>query len=306
MLDELEIREAFHCLLLAHLPPDYRSGGAGSVAPLRLKGGVNLRLFHGSPRYSEDIDFDLVAIRGPKFIEHLRRLLLTPGRFQRDLLALGIQSLDVSALDGGDGGFKQKLRLMVGGVGHHTKVEVSYSDETPAREAVPLLVPDGFRTRYRLPAVLAVASYPGPIALWQKVLALSRRQHPQTRDVYDLHHLRRHLAPEVVAAGEEAILGRMTRERIGSAMGAALEFTPKQFADQTAAFLPLTLREAANAGWGDLQAEIWAWLHALADRLVDAPPRVDNDGTVAPADGAMPVPPEEPSEVPEGGANESI
>ena len=44
--------EVFHLLLLGALPP--RPGQHFAV----LKGGGNLRFFHASPRYSQDLDFD--------------------------------------------------------------------------------------------------------------------------------------------------------------------------------------------------------------------------------------------------------
>ena len=52
MLTAIQAREAVHVLLLRRLQ-DVQDARA-----VILKGGVNLRLFHGSPRYSEDIDLD--------------------------------------------------------------------------------------------------------------------------------------------------------------------------------------------------------------------------------------------------------
>ena len=51
MLTDLEVRAAFHCTLLQRPVSKVPDG-------VCLKGGVNLRLFFGSERYSEDIDFD--------------------------------------------------------------------------------------------------------------------------------------------------------------------------------------------------------------------------------------------------------
>jgi predicted nucleotidyltransferase component of viral defense system len=266
MLTELEIREAFHCVLLAHLPADYRAP-VGGEAPLRLKGGVNLRLFHGSPRYSEDIDFDLSPVRGPRFVEHLRRLLLNPGPFKRHLLGLGIQGLDVSEFDGGDGGFKQKLRVIVGGVGHHTKVEVSYGEETAPAEARISAIPDSFAKRYRLPPNTMIAAYPDRTALWQKVLALSRRTHPQTRDVFDIHHLRRADRGEVLNAAVDLIRARMKPDQVESAANATIEFTALQFQGQTAAYLPDGIRNDAIAEWPGVQQEVWTWLAELSEEM---------------------------------------
>jgi hypothetical protein len=52
MLTDTEAREAVHVLLLSKLAQELRPGA------FVLKGGVNLRLFFDSPRYSEDMDLD--------------------------------------------------------------------------------------------------------------------------------------------------------------------------------------------------------------------------------------------------------
>jgi hypothetical protein len=261
---ELEIREAFHCALLSHLPSDYRAPAAGS-APLRLKGGVNLRLFHQSPRYSEDIDFDLSPSRGPKFSEHLRKVLSNPGPFKVHLLKLGIQTLELSDLDGGAGGFKQKLRILSGGVPHHTKVEVSYAEETKPAEAIVVRIPESFRHRYLLPADTFVAAYPAPTAIWQKALAISRRASPQTRDVFDIHHLHQTAGAAAMAEGLQLVGSRMDPEQIAAARDAVLAFTTDQFKDQTVTYLPEETRDDAIARWPDIQHQVWEWLANLLD-----------------------------------------
>jgi hypothetical protein len=54
-LPETAAREVFHLLFLERLFV------ASQASQYVLKGGVNLRLFFGSPRYSEDMDLDVVA-----------------------------------------------------------------------------------------------------------------------------------------------------------------------------------------------------------------------------------------------------
>lgn len=161
-LTDLEIREAFHCLLVANIPESYRAPATG-IAPLRLKGGVNLRFFHESARYSEDIDFDLIPARGPSFQSQLVKVLNSPA-FRKALLAVGITEVELSDLDGGDRGFKQKMRIMSGGVLFPTKIEVSYREETPAGEALVLEIPALLRERYGLRQPVQLAAYPGAVS----------------------------------------------------------------------------------------------------------------------------------------------
>jgi predicted nucleotidyltransferase component of viral defense system len=278
ILSELEIREAFHCVLLAHLPADYRASAIG-VPPLRLKGGVNLRLFHSSPRYSEDMDFDLSPARGARFIEHLRRLLNDSVRFRRHLLTLGIQDLAVSELDGGDGGFKQKVGVLVGGVRYPTKVEVAYHEETAPAEAVIVTIPEPFHGRYRLGEPVRVAAYPSTTALWQKVLALSRRTAPQTRDVFDVDHLQRQVGTNVTAAARAMIRARMRLDQVRTAAEVVAQFTAAQFRDQTATYLPESARQATIADWPNMQHRVWEWLALLHEEMhaPSAPPPEGSD-----------------------------
>ena len=57
----IQAREAVHVLLLREL------NELGSGGTTTLKGGVNLRLFWGSVRYSEDMDLDIEVPDGLPF-----------------------------------------------------------------------------------------------------------------------------------------------------------------------------------------------------------------------------------------------
>jgi hypothetical protein len=274
-----EVREAFHCLLLAHLPAAYRTGTNGQPAPLRLKGGVNLRLFHGSVRFSEDVDFDIPRERGRAFLAHLTKTLKDPA-FLRALLPFGIRNVTLSELDGGQlnsSGFKQKVQLDVGGVPLPTKVEASYREETRPDEAedreiggifLPQYLSDP-KARYIRPVI--VAAYPAPVAIWQKALALSRRDPPQTRDAYDLDFLLRTVPPHDRAAGEQLVRERMTAEQLDSAAGFAEVFTKNMFEAQVVEYLPDDKRAEAVAAWADAQHHVWEWVATIRSTTGAAP-----------------------------------
>jgi predicted nucleotidyltransferase component of viral defense system len=69
MLTDLEAREALHVLLLSKLSQELRAGA------FVLKGGVNLRLFFDSPRYSEDLDLDLAPSAKDALVRAISGLL---------------------------------------------------------------------------------------------------------------------------------------------------------------------------------------------------------------------------------------
>jgi hypothetical protein len=86
MLDDAAVREAFHTVLLRKL--------VDRVNPslFRLKGGVNLRLFFGSLRYSEDMDLDGDDRARPALRREIGRLLRDPVLL-RQLADSGIRGL---------------------------------------------------------------------------------------------------------------------------------------------------------------------------------------------------------------------
>ena len=271
ILSELEVREAFHCHLLANLPSDYRDPPSGAPA-LRLKGGVNLRLFLGSPRYSEDIDFDLAPKRGPKFLNHLKQLL-ADSRFLAELLELGITDLSINKIHGGRGdshGFRQKLTLTHGGVKYATKIEVSYREETPAGDAKCLPIPDRFCQRYGVVSGVRVAAYPKMVAAMHKVLALSRRDPPQTRDAFDFDHLIHDSDPELADAARRLVQTRMTVAQVLAAAETVAALDHASFKFQVAEYLPDTLRNDAIAAWEAQRERTWIWLEQLGHEMGEA------------------------------------
>ena len=83
---EREAREAFHTLVLWHLRERV------PTADWRLKGGVNLRLFFGSVRYSEDMDLDPEP-RARLALRSAIQEFLGDLKLRRRLAALGIRDV---------------------------------------------------------------------------------------------------------------------------------------------------------------------------------------------------------------------
>lgn len=96
-LSETALREAFHLLFLERL--------FLTAAPSQfvLKGGVNLRFFFASPRYSEDMDLDVLA----GSVETLKKndfKILEDNSLLRAMQAFGVTAIRVSF----DGSFASK------------------------------------------------------------------------------------------------------------------------------------------------------------------------------------------------------
>ena len=89
MLTDTQLREVFHFSFLDRL---LKISDPGIYV---LKGGINLRFFFHSPRYSEDMDLDVLAGN----VDTLRKNgynILRDGAFKRNLLTYGITDIEVN------------------------------------------------------------------------------------------------------------------------------------------------------------------------------------------------------------------
>lgn len=118
---------------------------------------------------------------------------------------------------------------------------------------------------------ITVASYPAPVAIWQRVLALSRRETPQTRDAFDLDHLMRAASAADVERGRALVSGRMTLDQVGEACKTVSRFGQELFLGQTAMFLPDTHRQQAIDGWAATRDRVWYWLADTVECMRDIP-----------------------------------
>jgi hypothetical protein len=85
-----EAVEKFHMAFLRHFAP------AVSAGKVCLKGGVNLRLFHGSPRPSEDMDFDARRVVGVEILRKNVSKVLDSRPLRTGLAAAGIGSVAIA------------------------------------------------------------------------------------------------------------------------------------------------------------------------------------------------------------------
>jgi len=214
--------EQFHLLFLAQL------GRRLNPALFVLKGGCNLRFFHQSLRYSEDMDLDLGAVGADVFRDKVRDVLASRP-FAQILEARGIAVERVSAPKQTETTQRWKLglRLRDAGVTLPTKLECSRRglDAGVAFGSVdPRIVRD-----YRLPPLM-VSHYDAGAALRQKIGALAGRRETQARDVFDAHHLLGSGAADIAALGIDERLAERA-----STHAMAIDFVT--FKSQVLAFL---------------------------------------------------------------------
>ncbi|MDE0421842.1 MAG: nucleotidyl transferase AbiEii/AbiGii toxin family protein [Gammaproteobacteria bacterium] len=176
-------REVFHLLFLERLLK--QTGPTLFV----LKGGLNLRFFFNSPRFSEDMDLDV--LRGS--VTTLRKngyRILGDRAFVRSLLAFGIADLLVNDPEKAKHTlttqrFRARL-VTAAGETWPTKVEFSRRPSVGTHMNEPIS-PRVVRPYQRL--AFGCRHYDARSAVLQKVAALAERSEPQVRDLFDIYVL---------------------------------------------------------------------------------------------------------------------
>lgn len=177
------IREIFHFCFLEHLlfisdPKIYI-----------LKGGVNLRFFFNSSRYSEDMDIDVMAGSVTTLKKNGYKILNDNG-FRRKLQTFGIENLIINdPIKAKHTETTQRFKLKIitsSGEPLPTKIEFS------RRKKIPTLYTHKFDRinteiahKYKRLSFLC-QHYTGETAIIQKIEALSGRTQAQSRDVFDI------------------------------------------------------------------------------------------------------------------------
>jgi predicted nucleotidyltransferase component of viral defense system len=259
MLTDIQAREACHVVLLRCLVDRVPEG-------LRLKGGVNLRLFFGSVRYSEDMDFDADLRHQPRMQGYLAQVIQDPG-FKQALEPLGIDDVIPNREQGPPGkGVKYKMQVLHRGVPLATKVEVSFRESTPAEWATETPVPSPILDTYGQTA-FQVSQYPHAVAVVQKVNALATRAGVQARDIFDLDWL---LNQDRFPNTKDAALALLRQvhpdERLREASARCLEAHDEQYQQQVEAFLEESARAPFHGQWEDIRLRVHGALEEVRQR----------------------------------------
>jgi predicted nucleotidyltransferase component of viral defense system len=181
--------ECFHLLLLRML--ESRLDRSRWV----VKGGVNLRAWFGSLRYSEDLGLDVLGGGAHSLREKLDRLLAAT-TFRDLLRAQGLALARISQPKQTETTQRWKFELEAEGAAAplHTRVEFSRRGRKAEEYQLDAVRPEVVR-QYAIVAPTA-NHYTARSAVRQKIAALASRSETQARDVWDLEHLLRTTAVE--------------------------------------------------------------------------------------------------------------
>jgi predicted nucleotidyltransferase component of viral defense system len=244
MLSDKELRECFHLLFLENL--------RRSTADPRLyvlKGGVNLRFFFRSPRYSEDMDLDVLGGSVMTLKKNGYKILESPS-FRRTLATYGIQDIKINdPAKAKQTETTQRFRVrLVNQAGEEFPTKVEFSRRSEGDDFMEENIDPDVAARYKRLS-FHFQHYPGTTAAAQKIRALAGRPTTQARDVFDLY---------ILFLGHQLKKDqwKLSRQTIDQACESALSISYEQYRDQVEEYLTSDgRREFGGASrWAEIQA----------------------------------------------------
>ncbi|MFQ6004856.1 MAG: nucleotidyl transferase AbiEii/AbiGii toxin family protein [Woeseia sp.] len=257
MVSDTRIREAFHFCFLERL---LKLSDAGIYV---LKGGVNLRFFFKSPRYSEDMDLDALA----GSVATLRKngyKILEDAAFQRSLRVFDIDAIEINDPDKAKHTeTTQRFRcalVRASGQRLPTKVEFSRRIDDPGEDAVTEYLDADIARMYRKLAYRC-RHYSGSAAVVKKIAALAGRKVTQARDVFDLGILIQ--GGQLAVAAEQ---GALARAAVSDATEYLMALSWEDYEGQVVEFLDADSRDefGNRPAWESLQSNVFESLHTHA------------------------------------------
>ncbi|MBN1822916.1 MAG: nucleotidyl transferase AbiEii/AbiGii toxin family protein [Endomicrobiales bacterium] len=246
-LNSLQSVEIFHIEFLRAFSKKFKPDSYA------LKGGVNMRLFFKSVRYSEDMDLDVITGGTVTLRETVMKILSSPS-FLGALKSYGIREIrppDLSKAKQTETTQRFKVHLLSAS-GEDIPTKIEFSRRCPAGSARPVVgqVSDEvLRTYKALP--LMVSHYGADDAVAQKIGALSDRKVTQARDIFDLYVLSTQYSG-AATGGETA---KRARDNL-----LGVEFG--QFRDTVLSYLSEEDRSVYNSpsAWDDIKLKVSAMI----------------------------------------------
>ena len=253
MYNQLQLREIFHLEFLR------RFGRKMKPECYAVKGGVNLRFFFNSIRYSEDMDIDLKGV-AVNVVKDTVMDILKNANFRNNLKSYGVEELtlpDMSKAKQTETTQRFKVHLITpSGEDLFTKVEFSrrgFKGDVIVEEASNnVLYP------YKM-IPLSVSHYSMRSAITQKIEALAARPVTQARDIFDLYFLSSQYQP-ATNKGVAASHSKITR-----ADENLFEVSFNEFKDTVVSYLDLEAQAlyASPARWDEIKLKVDSFLKGI-------------------------------------------
>ena len=227
MYNSLQQREVFHLEFLRWF------GRKADPKCYAVKGGVNMRFFFDSIRYSEGMDLDLSTIRVDILQDMVLKILLTQ-TFIDNLKPYGIQRItipDMAKAKQTETTQRFKIHLITfAGEDLFTKVEFS---RRGIKDGILVSsVSDSILRKYKL-IPLIVPHYDALSTIIQKIIALASRPIVQARDIFDLYILSPQYTSYEITKSKS-----LKKDKLEKAYENLFSVTFEQFRDSVVSYLP--------------------------------------------------------------------
>lgn len=263
--DPLQLREIFHLEFLRWL------GKAVKMSYYSLKGGVNLRFFYNSFRYSEDIDLNARLIRVDVLQNKVMQILKSTS-FQDNLKPFGINKIippNIAKAKQTPTTQRFKVHLITPAKeDFFTKIDFSrrkFSAESGSASAgknnVKIeTVSNTILREYKL-APFLVPHYDIISAVSQKLDALAARKIIQARDAFDIYILSAQFKP----SNKEKI--KLNQENLNRAYKNIFEISFEQFRDTVISYLSKEDQEIYNSSrsWDEIKLKVANFIKELRE-----------------------------------------
>lgn len=252
MYTPLQLRELFHIEFLRWF--------GRKIKPRQyvIKGGVNIRLFFKSIRYSEDMDLDVEGA-GVAAVQEAVMSILGAESFQNTLKPFGIERIglpDMTKAKQTETTQRFKAHLYTyAGEDLFTKIEFSRRGfgGTPVIEGIP----DAILRAYKASPLL-IPHYDIASAVVQKIGALVGRSVTQARDIFDLYAL----GPQYDPLRYHLDIDTQT---LAKAHEKAFSIDFEEFRDTVIAYLANedTLSYSTPEAWDDIKLKVARFIEDL-------------------------------------------
>lgn len=253
LYNHLQLREIFHLEFLRWLAREVKA------KYYVLKGGINLRFFFNSIRYSEDMDLDAQGIT----VEMLRKVtmkILQSAAFQDNFIPFGVERVvppEIRKAKQTETTQRFKIHLITSaGEDLFTKIEFSRRGFKGLIDIQT--VSTNILRIYKLPPLL-VPHYNAASAAAQKIDALATRTIIQARDIFDLYILISQYTPNKT---EEI---KINGAKLTRAYDNVFEINFEQFRDTVISYLSSEEQVLYNSAslWDEIKLKVVSFIEEL-------------------------------------------
>ena len=254
MYNSLQQREIFHLEFLRWF------GRKADPKHYALKGGINMRFFFGSIRYSEDMNLDRSEIR-VDIIQDIVLKILSTRDFVDNLRSYGIQSISIPDMKKAkQTETTQRFKIhLITFAGEELFIKVEFSRRGLKDGIEVNAIPDSILRTYKLIPII-IPHYNAISSAIQKITALASRPAVQARDIFDLYIL-----SSKYSSSEISGLKIPKRDKLEKAYENLFSVTFEQFRDSVVSFLTSSEQARYNSSlvWDEIKLKVVSLLEEM-------------------------------------------